>query len=179
MDIFENTAQAVRFAFVLDQYIGARSSMVRVALADAGITLPVPTSKEQLFEINAYATQLRGAINDLLGYERSSLIAAYSRNWPERRAAAEALGPFHAHLLARLLDNRTLIGKLVTRHYIAERERGASWALQSLADEHKAAGDRVKRAARLIDENARKLEAIALVGLRIAMENKEPAHVPA
>lgn len=176
MDIFETTAQAVRFAFVLGQYVGDSSSMVRVALADAGITLPAPTSKEQLIEIRDYARDLRATIGNLLGYERASLTAAYSRNWPERRAAAEALTQFHARLLTRLLANHTLIEKLVTRHYIAERERGANWGLQDIANEYKAAGDKVKRAARLIDENARKLEAVALDSLQHAMNRKEPAH---
>jgi hypothetical protein len=176
MDVFENTAQAVRFAFVLDQYPGDSGSIVRMALREAKIQIDMASTTPAA--IRAYADQLLVTIKaDLLGYERASLIAAYSRNWPERRAAADTLGSFHARLMTGLINDPVVVSKLVVRHYIAERERGASWALPAIADQYKVARERIYRAARRVDENARKLEQIALDNLaHILNDKKEPAH---
>lgn len=182
MDVFRDITQALRFAFTLEQYPAepgaAHGSMVRLALSEAGITLSrEAVARHATSEYHEYAADLRTAVRSaLLPYEASSLIAMYSRDWAERRRAAETLASFHARLLSGLIDDNQLIAKLVTRHYIAERERGSSWALHDIAAEFNVSRERITRAARHIESHARQLDTVALQAADRFMRTKELAH---
>lgn len=172
MDIFDNMAQAVRFAFCLEAYreAGGALVLVQMALRDAGVKLALDAQPEQLAALRTQAHAISLALHaDLLRVESAALTAAFSRNWDERRAAVQVLAPYYRNLLARLVDNPKLVDKLVARHYIAQRDRGTGWDLDSLSHEFKLPKSRLTRATHALDHVARQLEALALHSLREAL----------
>lgn len=174
--MFRDMKQQLQFAFNLAQYDGNPSSpltLTRMALAQSGV---MASAAPDHVALAALARRTLAALRaDLLGYERASLTAAFSRDWEERRGAVLQLAPFFRAPLARLVDDRALIETLVRRHYIAGRERGPSWQLPAIAEQYKAARDRVARAALEIDKRARQLEGVALGTIEAAMQ-REVAH---
>lgn len=190
MDIFKDLEQAVRFAYALEQYKDSGSLvLVRHALNEAGVKGeigPHDLLPDRLAELRAHAKQLLAAIHgQLLRAEAASLTATFSRDWDERRAAVAVLAPYFRHLLARIVDNQKLVDKLVARHYIAVRDRGVGWDLDSLSAEFKIPKSRLTRATHALDHCARQLEMMALGTLREVAgpqqvrsqpKNKEPAH---
>lgn len=173
---FQNMKQQLQFAFNLTQYAGNPSSpltLTRMALAQSGVLAGEKPDPDRLAALARRTLATLRA--DLLRYERASLIAAFSRDWDERRAAVQDLAPFFVAPLARLVDDKKLADRLVTRHYIAVRERGEGWGLPAIAEQFGVARERVHRASHLIDQRARQLESVALDTLAAAMA-REVSH---
>jgi hypothetical protein len=101
----------------------------------------------------------------MLRPESASLAAAFSRDTDARRQAIVTLHPLFCILLARLIGNGALVGKLMRRHYLPLQERDAKWELHALAEEFKVGRERVARAAQAVDRYARQIEADALASL--------------
>lgn len=180
---FTEPAQAVRFANAMTAFPGDRAissaTMVRNAIFDAG----ADPSPEQLATLDPALMAERAAIillrihHDLLRNESDALKATYSRNWDERREAAARLRFYFRRVLAPAITNEDAIDKLVTRHYIAERARGASWMLVDIANECRVDPDLLRHAADVIADHARQLEAAALLHLDTYINQTEEAHV--
>lgn len=174
--MFRDMKQQVQFAFNLAQYAGNPSSLLtltRMALAAAGM---LASEAPDLDRLHATARRTLATLRaDLLGYERASLTAAFSRDWDERRLAVRDLVPFFVHPLARLVDDRKLVERLVACHYIAVRERGPAWGIPAIADEFGVGRERAHRASMLVDQRARQLEDVALQNLEHALV-REVAH---
>lgn len=180
MDIFKDLKQAVRFAFALEQYRDSRTgatTAVRQALVDVGINAtPAQLEATPPAVIGEYGYQILLQIHGkLLKVEAAALTAAYSRDWEGRRAAVDLLTPHFYYPLARIADNKRLVDKLVTRHYIAHRERGAGWDIASLSQEFKTPKSRITRAAQIVEHCARQIETMALNTLREALGLPDPA----
>lgn len=182
MHIFTNPDQALRFAFILDEYPGDLASpglMVRAALHEAGIdrlqlNLNIVPHEQVRAETERIVKLVREG--DLLQYERAALIVHYSRNWDDKRAAAAKLAPYFYQGLRNVIDDTKVIDKLVARHYIAERERHGSWALPSIADQFTISYNRILQANEFVGRTARQLETAALGSVRRLLE-MESVHV--
>jgi hypothetical protein len=178
--IFGDMRQAVRFAFALDAYpIGSKGAAVRLALADAEVTqqpeLPAGADAEAL---RAYADRVLVALRStMLAEEGAALAARYACNMGERGRAVITLHPLMCNLLSRLVDNRSLVRKLLDRHYTPAEERGQCWELYLLANEFKFGHERVRRAAQALDDCTHKLEVLALRTLQetLAATTAKPA----
>lgn len=153
--MFRDMKQQLQFAFNFTQHSAHGTDAAELA------TL----AKRTLLHLRA----------DLLDLERASLVAAFTRDELERRAAVTVLSPLFRELLRHLECAPELVDKLLRRHYIPVRERGPAWELPAIADQFKAARDRVARASQEIDKRARALEQAALEALAAAMQ-REVSH---
>jgi hypothetical protein len=169
MEIFKDTAQALRFAFTLEQYPGDATSSgnaLHMALHDTGVPYEVvregPSPERLREQAAALLLALRG---NLIASERAALTATYSRNWDDKRGAVEQLqNLFYPHLQRHLADRR-VVDKLVTRHYIAVRDRGNGWTVREISAQFGVARDRLLAGIAVIDDTARDLERLALAHL--------------
>lgn len=171
--IFKDLTQRLRFVFSLAQFPGEGNGLaaVRAALAQAGVKTEhgdIGPSTPAL--LRADAKQTMGAILDMPPYERDAILAVHSRSWESKRLACDNLRHYFRPLLANLLDDHALAGKLVTRHYIAQRERGSGWSRDDLAEHHRIGMDRLNRAIAAIDAHAKELEHAAMQTLQAKLD---------
>lgn len=182
MQLLTDTAQRVRFAF---NFTGTPRTMaslptrLMMALKDAQVN--ATDSAVAVTTPYFYSDDARHVVNETLSLQRhesAAIVATFSHDWQARRIACDALREHYRPVLSRTIDDRHLLEKLVTRHYIAERERGAAWDLASIAKEFTVELERVQRAAGMIAEHARTLEHAALQSLeaRLAALALEVAH---
>lgn len=171
--IFKDTAQRLRFAFAFisqPAFVATLPRKVLMALHESGALDGSSYSPEALA---ADAKAMIEELTALQHHEQAALVASYSYDWPARRIACDQLRDHYRPILSRIVDDRHLLGKLVTRHYIAERERGSSWSLNSISHEFNVEAERIKRAADLIDQHAKSLERAALQSLEARMVKME------
>lgn len=184
MKIFSTYTQALRFAFALQAAPGeggaSHASMVKLALNQAGADVPgVLLDGATLGMIGQFAAQLRDAVTlGLPRYEGLALVATYSHDWDARRAAVDVLQPFFRAPLRHVADDPKLVDKMVTRHYIAQRERGEGWGIDDIARELRVAVTRVANLGATIETIARGVEeeALAMLEQRLALPTLEAAH---
>ena len=165
--ILRDTVKRVKFAFALRQFGGDQSGvLVMQALRDVDLDHDGETP-EQLRE---KANQLLLAMEtELFPAERESLIALYSQNWRQRRAAADFLPIYFRPYLDGVVKNPHSVDKLVARHFIAERDRDHGWSLAELAGELREDRDALREAADRIAIEADKLVSVALENLSHAL----------
>jgi hypothetical protein len=181
MQIFNDTTHALRFAFALEHQPDAMSELtsVRMALAELGAAAlrNVPWHHDP-GALRKQGQDLLHAVNgNLMRYEAATLIARYSRNWEDRRKAVVSLHSYYRTPLARLVDDFQLMERLVTRHYLAERDRGAGWSLAAISEQFGASKERLVRASEVIVNHAEHLEKSALVHLEAVLnKTKEESH---
>lgn len=184
MKIFKDYTQAIKFAYSLAAHPGevgaSHSSMVKLALNEAGVKVPGALLDAQMLEvIGDFAPKLRDAIAlGLPRYDAQTLIASYSQDWNDRREAVKILQPYYRPALAIFADNPRLIERMVTRHYLASRERGNGWGVDDIARDFGAAVVRVANISAAIETIARNMEAeaVALLEQRINLPELEEAH---
>lgn len=168
MKIFTDYPQAIRFAYALQAHPGqvgaSHSSMVKLALNEAGakvsgVILDGPT----LDMIGDFAPKLRDAIAlGLPRYDTQTLIARYSHDWFAKRAAVQILQPYYRPALAPYANDARLIERMVTRHYLASRERGAGWGVDDISRDFSCAVERVANLGAAIETIACGMEQEAL-----------------
>jgi hypothetical protein len=177
--IFKDMVQRLRFAFSLQQFPGetGTSAMVavRTALSQAGVKKYGAMTKEAVEELRGAAKAVIGETLALPPFERDALLAAHSRSWESKRLATDNLRHHFMPLLAGLLDDKELAGKLVTRHYIANRDRGSGWGKADLAEHYRIGMERLERAIALVDRHAKELEHAALQTLEAKIAEIEHA----
>lgn len=170
MKIFDSIKQAVRFAFLLagDKEIAgvSRSSLVRVALNEAGTNVPgVLLDAPTLAQIGAYGEQVLNVIeSDLLASERAVLAAHYSTDWEARRTVTAWLQDHYRGQLAPQVGNPLLADRIVSRHYIAERDRSqySGWEVSKIAEEFNIGIQKLLGAITLLEKLDAQVEAAAL-----------------
>lgn len=175
--IFKDTAQRVRFAFnfnSLPRDSAALPSRVMMSMREAQVhqTDAAVAATMPYF----YSDDARAVLDEVLAlqqHEQAALVATCSHDWENRRIACDQLRDHYRPILSRIIDDRHLLSKLVIRHYIAERERGSSWSLNSISHEFNVEAERIKRAADLIDQHAKSLERAALQSLEARMVKME------
>lgn len=173
---FSSMKQAVQFAFnqvTVPSHPGAVSITLAV-LSEVGVARgDVDADEVKMGVLRSYADQVLRAIReDLNPAESASLEAAFSRDWSKKRLAVAVLSSHFKTHLTRTIGNPRLIDDLVTRHYIAVRDRGHDWTIPGLGERYKCNGDRVSAAAIKINELARALEDEALANVRRILERK-------
>lgn len=178
---FKDLGQRVRFAFTLEQYPGTLPDGAYTAVRMALIESRIPTDRETMTP--AVLDKLRAAgmtVLDELGkmprHEAAALVAVYSRNWDAKRDAAATLRDYLQPHLTRQVDDSRLLAKLVTRHYIARRDRGSGWNKEALIEEFGIGRDRLGRAITTIEHHAKALEHAAIQTLQARIEAVEGAH---
>lgn len=172
--IFPNITQRLKFSMAFMNMPPTELSLPRrvlMALYESGSLDGSSYSPEAM---ESDARRVLDEVLSLQSHERQALIATYSHHWESRRLACDGLRDYFRPLLARVIDDRHLLGKLVTRHYIAERDRGTGWRLVDLANEFGIGTDALKRAADLLDTHARALERAALQSLEARLQLLEP-----
>jgi hypothetical protein len=168
--IFNDHRQAVRFAFLLagDKEIEgvSRSSLVRVALNEAGTNVPgVLLDAPTLAQIGDYAGLVLATIETaLLASERAVLTAHYSTDWEARRTVTSWLQDHYRPQLASQVGNPALADRIVSRHYIAERDRSQypGWEVASIAAEFNIGIQKLLGAITLLEKLDAQVEAAAL-----------------
>lgn len=179
--IFKDLAQRIRFAFSLQQFPGEGSasttgSAIRAALSQTGIKVdPNDMTIKAVYDLRDGAKALLSEILALPPAERDGLMAAHSRSWESKRLATDNLRHHFMPLLAGLLDDKELAGKLVTRHYIANRDRGSGWSKDDLATHYRIGMERLERAIALVDRHSKELEHAALQTLEAKISEKQHA----
>lgn len=155
MQIFRNYREAVKFAFALASHPGdagaSRHSMVRVALNDVGVnTVDALLDGPTLALLDDFAHQVGRLVDNLPSSMRAALIAHHSLEWEHRRVATTWLQNHFRPQLAHVIDHPELADRMVSRHYIAERERGTGWTLDAISVEFRVSVARLDSAARLL-----------------------------
>lgn len=179
--IFTVTKQRLRFAFAFIHLSPESSSVTGRVLVAANEVKVQPTLGQSLTatpdKLAEDAEQVVAEVLSLQRHESAALVAAYAQNWESRRIAADTLRDHYRPLLARTIDDRHLLEKLVSRHYIADRQRGTSWALRSMAEEFGIEYERLVKAADALAEHAKALEHAALQSLeaRLRLLESQPA----
>lgn len=185
MKIFKDYPQALNFAYSLAAHPGeggaSNSSMVKLALNDAEVKVPgVLLDGPTLTMIGEFAPKLRDAVSyGLPRYDAQTLIAKYSLDWAAKRAAVAILQPYYRPALAPYADDPRLVERMVTRHYLASRERGASWNIDHISRDFSCAVERVANIGAAIETIARGMEqeALALLEGRINLPTLEEVDV--
>lgn len=103
-------------------------------------------------------------------HEAAALIASFCANWEARRLATGVLHEHYRPILSPKISHYRLREKLVTRHYIAERERTGGWSIASLGREYGVDKDHLERADVILAEHAKTLEKAALQSLSARLE---------
>lgn len=141
MKIFDDMKQAVKFAFLLgtgpDTPQISHEQQVRMALREAGSNVPgVLLDALTLRSIGKFGADLLGAVAlGMMSTERAVLTAHYSTDWEERRTVTAWLQNHYHVQLSHMAGNPQLVDRLVSRHYIAERERGKGWTIEDIAQD--------------------------------------------
>lgn len=185
MKIFKDYPQALRFAFALQAHPGeggaSNSSMVKLALNEADAKIPgVALDGPTLTMIGEFAPKLRDAVAlGLPRYDAQTIIAKYSHDWAAKRAAVAILQPYYRPALAPYADNPRLIERMVTRHYLASRERGPGWGVDDISRDFSCAVERVANIGAAIETIARGMEqeALELLASRINLPTLEEVDV--
>lgn len=156
MNIFRNYREAVRFAFALARHPGntgaSRNSMIRVALNDVGVnTVDALLDAPTLEMLGGFALQVGQLVDNLPSAMRAALVAHESQDWDHRRTAATWLQNHFRPQLAHVIDHPALADRMVTRHYIAERERGPGWTLEAIGVEFRVSVARLGSAVRVLE----------------------------
>lgn len=184
MKIFSGYPQAASFAYGLESAPGeggaSHASMVKLALTNAGVNVPgVLLDAPTLDMIGEFAEKLRMAV--LLGmprYESKALIAVHSHDWQSKRASVEVLKPYFRGALSGMAGDARLVDKLVTRHYLAQRDRGTGWSIEEIAREFGAGLSRVTNLDTMVVTIAENLlaEGYLILGQRIGLPTLEAEH---
>lgn len=179
--IFTDTKQRLRFALTFTQLSPDITSLPGRVMVTINEVKATPSLGQSLMATpEKLAQDAHEVVTETLAlqkHEKSALVALYSPNWELRRIAANELRDHYRPLLSRTIDDRHLLEKLVARHYIADRQRGTSWALRSMAHEFGIEYERLVKAADTLAEHAKALEHAALQSLeaRLRLLESQPA----
>lgn len=179
--IFNDIKQRLRFAFTFRNLRPDITSLTGRVLVAANEVKVQPTLGQSLLaspeRLAEDAEQVVAEVLSLQRHESAALVASFAQNWESRRIAADTLRDHYRPLLSRTIDDRHLLEKLVARHYIADRQRGTSWALRSMAHEFGIEYERLVKAADTLAEHAKALEHAALQSLeaRLRLLESQPA----
>jgi hypothetical protein len=184
MKIFDSYQQAVKFAFLLgtgpETPQISHEQQVRMALREAGTNVPaVLLDAPTLRMIGQFGAAVLGAVAlGMMSTERAVLTAHYSTDWEERRTVTAWLQNHYHVQLSHVAGNPQLVDRIVSRHYIAERDRGQGWTVEDIASEFKIGYNKLHKAIALLEKLDGEIHenALATLAQRLDLPMLEAEH---
>lgn len=184
MKIFDDFKQATKFAFLLctgpETPQISHAQQVLMALREAGSKAPgVLLDAPTLAMIGRFGAELLNAVElGMMSTERAVLIAHYSTDWEERRTVTAWLQNHYHVQLSHVAGNPKLVDRIVSRHYIAERDRGQGWTVEDIAAEFKIGFHKLLKAIALLEKLDTEIHenALATLAQRVDLPTLEAEH---